>query len=103
MPRRPSLHRKLVLLVFAAVGACMVVATSVAIWQQASNYAEMRKQALVATAHVFAAAAGPATAARNESAAFLALRAIDRVPGVQSAEIFNPDGRSLVTSGNAAR
>ena len=25
MPRRPSLHRKLVLLVFAAVGACMVV------------------------------------------------------------------------------
>jgi two-component system, NarL family, sensor histidine kinase BarA len=103
MPRRPSLHRKLVLLVFAAVGACMAVATSVAIWQQASNYAEMRKQALVATAHVFAAAAGPATAARSESDAFLALRAIDRVPGVQSAGIFDAEGRSLVTSGNAAR
>jgi signal transduction histidine kinase/CheY-like chemotaxis protein/HPt (histidine-containing phosphotransfer) domain-containing protein len=103
MPRRPSLHRKLVVLVFAAVGACMAVATSVAVWQQASNYGEMRKQALVATAHVFAAAAGPATAARNESDAFLALRAIDRVPGVQSAEIFDPEGRSLVTSGNAAR
>jgi signal transduction histidine kinase/CheY-like chemotaxis protein/HPt (histidine-containing phosphotransfer) domain-containing protein len=103
MPRRPSLHRKLVLLVFAAVGACMAVATGVAIWQQASNYAELRKQALVATAHVFAAAAGPATAARNESDAFLALRAIDRVPGVQSAGIFDAEGRSLVTSGNAAR
>jgi two-component system, NarL family, sensor histidine kinase BarA len=103
MPSRPSLHRKLVLLVFAAVGACMAVATSVAIWQQASNYGEMRRQALVATAHVFAAAAGPATAVRSESGAFLALRAIDRVPGVQSAEIFDAEGRSLVTSGNATR
>ena len=103
MPHRPSLNRKLALLVLAAVGACMAVATSVAIWQQASNYAEMRKQALVATAHVFAAAAGPATAARNETDAFLALRAIDRVPGVQSAGIFDTEGRSIVTSGNAAR
>ncbi len=103
MPRRPSLNRKLALLVFAAVGACMAVAASVALWQQASNYAEMRRQALVATAHVFAAAAGPATAARNERDAFLALRAIDRVPGVQSAGIFDAEGRSLVTSGNAAR
>jgi len=103
MPRRPSLHRKLVLLVLAAVGACMTVATSVALWQQASSYGEMRKQALVATAQVFAAAAGPATAARNGSDAFLALRAIDRVPGVQSAEIYDAEGRSLATSGSAAR
>src|SRR5215510_10216427 len=76
MPRRPSVHSKLVLLVLAAVGACMAVATSVALWQQASSYGEMRKQALVATAQVFAAAAGPPTAARNGSDAFLALRAI---------------------------
>src|SRR5262245_31436034 len=103
MPRRPSLNRKLTLLVFSAVGACMVVAVSVAIWQQASSYGEMRRQALVATAQVFAAAVGPATAARNETDAFLALRAIDRVPGVQFAQILDVEGRSLATSGNTAR
>jgi signal transduction histidine kinase/EAL domain-containing protein (putative c-di-GMP-specific phosphodiesterase class I)/CheY-like chemotaxis protein/HPt (histidine-containing phosphotransfer) domain-containing protein len=103
MAARPSLHRKLVVLVLAAVGAGVAVSTSVAVWQQASNYATMRKQALIATAQAFAAAAGPAAAGQNSQAAFLALRAVGQVSDIRYAEIRTLDGRPLASLGSASR
>ena len=103
MSARPSLQRRLVMLVVAAVGAAMAVSLSVALWQQASSYGAMRRQALVDTAQVFAAAVGPAVAAGRQDGALLALRAIGRVPEIHYAEIRNPAGQVLAALGGSAR
>ena len=103
MAMRPSLRRKLVLLVLAAVGAAVAVSTAIMVWQQAAQYGAMRRQALTATAQVFAAAAGPATAAQNRQDALRALRAIGRVPDIHYAEIATLDGSALASLGNATR
>src|SRR5262252_4275689 len=103
MATRPSLSRKLVVLVAAAVGAAVAVATAVTAWQQASHYGAMRKQALVSTAQVFAAAAGPAAASENGQQALLALRAIGRVPDIRYAEIRTSQDRVLASLGSASR
>jgi two-component system sensor histidine kinase BarA len=100
---RPSLHRKLVIVVVAAVLAALAVSTAVTVSQQASMHGNMRKQALVATAQVFSAAIGPATAAHNMHEVLLALRAIGRVPDIRYAEVRSFDGRVLATLGGAAR
>ncbi|MEA2946347.1 MAG: two-component system, NarL family, sensor histidine kinase BarA, partial [Alphaproteobacteria bacterium] len=102
MPKSPSLRSKLVWLVVAAVGASTAVATTVSTWQQVSSYSAERRGTLIATAQVFAAAAGPATAERNELAAFQALRAIGGMPGIQQAEIRTNDGRRLASAGSSA-
>ncbi len=99
----PSLHRKLVVLVLTAVGAAVAVSTAMAAWQQAFNYGAMRKQSLMATAQVFAAAVGPATAEGRRDDVFLALRAIGRVPDISYAEVRGPDGRLLAALGNVSR
>src|SRR5262245_18841487 len=103
MAMRPSLHRKLVLLVMAAVGAAVAVSTAIMAWQQAEQYGAMRRQALTATAEVFAAAASPAVAVQNRQGALPALRAIGRVPDVHYAEIGGRDGQVLAALGNATR
>src|SRR3954469_24718842 len=103
MAMRPSLHRKLVVLVIAAVGAAVAVATAMTVWQQVSQYGAMRPQTLTATAQVFAAAAGPATASQNSQEAFRALRAIARVPDIRYAEIQAADGTALASLGNGSR
>src|SRR5215831_6157786 len=79
----PSLRTRLIWLVVAAVGASTVVATTVSVWQQVSSYSAVRRQALVGTAQVFAAAVGPATAAKNQLEAFQALRAIGAMSDIQ--------------------
>jgi len=103
MPRSPSLRSKLGWLVAAAVGASTAVATTVSIWQQVSSYGEVRRAALIATAEVFAAAAGPATADKNELRAFQTLRAIGAVPDIQQAEVRTLDGRRLASAGSSVQ
>src|SRR5262245_53957564 len=103
MTNRRSLRQKLLLLVIASVGAAIFAATTIALWQQAANYALLRRQALVSTAQVFAASAAYATAAKNSGEAFLSLRAIGRMPDILYAEIRTADGRRLATSGAATR
>src|SRR5262245_38748566 len=100
---RPSLHRKLITVVAAAVLAAWAVSTSITVWQQASGYAAMRKQALVATAQILGAAVGPATAAHDAREALLALRAVGRMPDIRYAELRAADGGILATLGSAAR
>src|SRR5262245_10834127 len=98
MSNRRSLRQRLVLLVAASVGTSIAVATAIALWQQAANYGALRKQALLATAEVFAASAAVATARTDASGAFLSLRAIGQVPDIHFAEIRTRDGRRLATS-----
>ncbi|MGZ3408769.1 MAG: EAL domain-containing protein [Xanthobacteraceae bacterium] len=101
MSKPQSLRTKLIFLVVAAVGATTTVATAISVWQQVSSYSAMRRQALIATAQVLAAAAGSATAERNELEAFQSLRAIGRMPNIEQAEIRTPDGRRLATAGSS--
>jgi two-component system, NarL family, sensor histidine kinase BarA len=103
MTARPSLQRKLVVLVIAAVGAAVAVSTSITVWQQAADYGAMRRQTLTATAHVFAAAVSSATAAQNAKEAFFALRAVGKVPDIQYAEIRTAGGQVLASLGNTSR
>jgi EAL domain-containing protein (putative c-di-GMP-specific phosphodiesterase class I)/signal transduction histidine kinase/DNA-binding NarL/FixJ family response regulator len=99
MASRSSLQRKLVLLVVTAVTAAVAVSTASTAWQQASNYGAMRKQSLVGTAQVFAAAVGAATAGHNLHEVMLALRAIGRMPDIRYAEVVDANGRVLATLG----
>ena len=102
MSKHPSLRSRLIWLVVAAVGASTVVATTVSVSQQVSSYSAMRRQALVATAQVFAAAVGRATAEKNQLEAFQALRAIGGMSDIQQAEIRTRDGRVLAVAGSSA-
>ncbi|MFL5070057.1 MAG: EAL domain-containing protein [Xanthobacteraceae bacterium] len=103
MTARPSLQRKLVVLVIAAVGAAVAVSTTITLWQQAADYGALRRQALTATAHVFAAAVSSATAAQNAKEAFFALRAVGKVPDIHYAEIRTPGGQVLASLGQTSR
>src|SRR5215468_9214535 len=100
---RPSLQRKLIAIVLTAVVAAWAVSTPLAVWQQVASQGAMRKQALLATAHVFGAAVSQATAAHDAQGAMQALRAIGQMPDIQYVEIRTVDGRSLATLGSVAR
>src|SRR5262249_29146759 len=65
MERRASLQRKLVMLVAVSIVIATAFSTGIALWQQTTSYLGLRRQALLATAEVFAAAAAQATAAHD--------------------------------------
>ena len=101
--RRVSLSRRLVGLVLAAVGTGMVVSAVVFAWQQSVQYAESRRDLLLATAHVFSAAVASSARDRNASGAFAAIRAIGNLPDILYAEVQTMDGTVLATLGSAPR
>ena len=67
--RRPSLRRRVIGVVLAAVGTGMIVSAGVSVWQQSLRYAEDRRELLVATGQVFATAAAAAAAQRDANGA----------------------------------
>jgi signal transduction histidine kinase/CheY-like chemotaxis protein len=101
--RRVSLSRRLVGLVLAAVGTGMVVSAVVFAWQQSVQYAESRREVLLATAHVFSAAVASSARDRDPSGAFAAIRAIGNLPDILYAEVQTTDGSVLATLGSAPR
>src|SRR5262249_36075980 len=103
MNPRPSLSRKLIFLVAAAVGTGMCVSTGVAFWQETVHYTATRREALLATAEVFSAAVAPAAAAGRGAEAMMALRGIGRLPDIEHVELRGSDGRILATLGAAVR
>src|SRR5690242_5226837 len=103
MAAPPSLTRKLILLVLAGVGAALAVSTGITVWRQVSDYGAVRRQALVATAQIFAAAIGPAARAQDAQEAVLALRAIARVLDMKYAEIRTMQGHLLASLGRGTR
>ena len=103
MQRRGSLQRKLVVLVAASIAIATLVSTAIALWQQSLSYVDSRRQALVTTAQVFAAASARATAAQDREAAYVALRGMGRVPDIHYAEIRSSSGRMLAGFGAVER
>ena len=91
--RRQSLVRKLVLLVVTAVTAGMAVSALLSTWQEVERYADTRRQLMLATAQVFAAAAASSVAELKQQETLEAIRAIGRVPGFLFVQVRTPDGR----------
>ena len=100
-PRR-SISRKLATLVVAAIGAAVVVLMAAAVWFETRQYAETKRQSLLATAQVFASATGPSTAAADHASALHAMRAIGQIPGLVHARIERGDGSVLASIGSGA-
>jgi signal transduction histidine kinase/CheY-like chemotaxis protein/HPt (histidine-containing phosphotransfer) domain-containing protein len=101
--RRASLSRRLVGLVVAAVGTGMIVSASVSVWQQSVQYAQGRRDLLLATAQVFSAAVAAPAFDRNAPGALASIRAIGKVPDILYAEVQTTDGFALATLGSAPR
>ena len=101
--RRQSLVLKLILLVVTAVTAGMTVSALLLTWHGVERYADTRRQLMLATAHVFAAAAARPVAELNQQETLEAIRAIGRVPGFQFVQVRTPDGRVLAALGGVAR
>ncbi|MBX9773897.1 MAG: EAL domain-containing protein [Xanthobacteraceae bacterium] len=101
--RRQSLVRKLVLLVVTAVTAGAAVNALLSAWQEVERYGDARRQLMLATAQVFAAAAASSVAEHKQQETLDAIRAIGRVPGFLFVQVRTPDGRVLAALGGASR
>jgi two-component system, NarL family, sensor histidine kinase BarA len=101
--RRVSFTRRLVALVLAAVGTGMIVSAGMSAWQQSVQYAQGRRDLLLATAQVFSMAVSAAAFERNAPGAIAAIRAIGNVPDILYAEVQTTDGFALATLGSAPR
>ncbi len=101
--RRQSLVRKLVLLVMTAVASGMAVSALLATWQEVERYADARRQLMLATARVFAAATARPVAELKQQETLEAIRAIGNIPGFLFAQVRTPDGRVLAALGGASR
>lgn len=98
---RPSLVRKLVLLVAAAVSAGMVVSSALAVWQEIERYGAARRQLLLATAHIFASAAASSVVELKQQETLEAIRAVGQIPGFLFVQVKTRDGRVLAAFGGA--
>ena len=103
MKPRKSLSGKLYLLVIAAVAAAVLTSTSLTIWQETSRNVIVKQQSLFAVAQVFASAAGPATASRDQLATLHAMRAIAQIAGLLHARIVTSSGETLSAVGVATQ
>jgi two-component system, NarL family, sensor histidine kinase BarA len=101
--RRVSFTRRLVALVLAAVGTGMIVSAGMSAWQQSVQYAQGRRDLLLATAQVFSTAVAASAFDRNAPGALAAIRAIGNVPDILYAEVQTPDGFALASLGSAPR
>jgi len=97
------LVRKLVLLVMTAVASGMAVSALLATWQEVERYADARRQLMLATARVFAAATARPVAELKQQETLEAIRAIGNIPGFLFAQVRTPDGRVLAALGGASR
>src|SRR3954468_19888002 len=90
-----SINYKLGRLVIVAVGAALALIAILGAWQETSRYAAAKREALLATAHVFGAASSKAVAARDGRAVLQAMRAISQVPGLAYAMAEDRNGAVL--------
>ncbi len=101
-PRR-SIRAKLDRLVVLSVGIALLVAGGLNLWSEAHRYLAAKREALLATAHVFGAATSKAVAAGDGAAVTQALRAVARVPGLVRAEVRDRAGAPLAEIGSTVR
>lgn len=94
-----SLARRLGRAVAGAVLVALTAGTGLTAWSELARYAADKRESMRAVATVFASAAAPATAERDEAAASRALRAIADQRNVVYAALVLPDGSLLAEQG----
>jgi len=99
-PKR-SIAGKLAGLVMLAVGVSAVTMAGVSAWLGLQDYAETKARGLSDAAQIFAAASAKATASRDVSGAYQAMKAISRIQDFRFARVDLPDGRVLAALGGA--
>jgi signal transduction histidine kinase len=94
-----SIRLKLLLLVALAVALANLAVAGVSLWQEAARYASMKRDTLVSTAEVLAAAAARPTKQKDIPAIYEAIRAIGRVAGLTYVGVESADGRPMADMG----
>jgi signal transduction histidine kinase/CheY-like chemotaxis protein len=100
---RLSFSSRLIGLVVAAVGTGMLVFAVISSWQQSVQFADNRRELLLATARVFSAAVAASAWDRDRNGALSAIRAISNLPDILYAEVRTTDGAVLAAIGSAPR
>ncbi|MGA0598760.1 ATP-binding protein [Enterovirga sp. CN4-39] len=98
-----SITKKLGRLVAIAISIAMLLVTVVTVWLTVTLYTESKSETLRAAARAFAASAGPAAAAGDQTRAMLALRGIAQLSGIDYAAVQDEAGHVLAEAGSATR
>ena len=100
---RDSVRGRLRRLVVISVGLALACSAILDLWQEADRYLADKREGLLVTANVVAAASAKAVATGDASLIFDSLRPVAQVPGLVSAEVAAPDGQVLAQIGGAMR
>ncbi len=98
-----SINGKLSRLVAFAVGTAMLFVAGFGCWQETYRYLAGKRDVLLATASAFAAAGADAVASHDGRGAFLAIRGIGSVPGIEFASLADATGKVLADVGSGVR
>src|ERR1700733_11831953 len=94
-PRIFNIRAKLLALIAVAVLLAQMIAAALSVWQEAERYGAQKKEILVATAQVLAAASARAVAEADGRGAYAAIRATGRIQGLSYVEITSQSGETL--------
>jgi signal transduction histidine kinase/CheY-like chemotaxis protein len=94
-----GVRAKLAALVCIAIGLAGAMMGATAVWQEASRYARMKRDTMLAIAHVLAAAAAKPTAERDRAEVYAAVRGIGRIEGFLYAGVVDSGGYTLADIG----
>jgi putative two-component system response regulator len=100
---RRSINWKLTRAVAASLVMGFGVSTGFQLWDEARRWADTKRDAMLATAQIFAAAASAAVADRDADRAAEALRAARDIPGLVFAAAEDAEGVTIATAGQAVR
>lgn len=101
--RLPSLGFRLVRLVVVSVAGAVVAASGLSVWHEAERYLSARRDVMLASAQVFAAATSQAVAQGDAAAVMQGMRAVGRVQGLVRAQVVGRAGQPLAEIGSTVR
>ena len=94
-----GIRAKLVLLVFIAIGLGSVTLAAVSVWQEATRYAQMKRDTMQSTAQILAAAATKAIVARDANGVYSVARAMGRIDNMVYVGVEDASGYHLADIG----
>lgn len=94
-----TIRGKLVLLVIASLTMAQLISLGAAVHHELSRYAASKRDVLLSTAQIMAAAAAEGLRQNDRTAVHQAIRAIGRIPGVTYAGVVTLDGAVVTDVG----
>lgn len=100
--KRP-LSGKLARAVVLAVAVALLINLALGLWQETQRWTSAKRESLVGTGEILAAATGRAIVARDASALRQALRAVGKIPDLLYVAVEDANGQELASMGDAIR